>query len=88
MQLVFDVDALNAPISKMQDMTFLLQDIHEEYFEKYDSSDAESRTAVAWEYDRYAAFFRMVMVCFDDVMCMLDTIKAEAKARKKLSSHK
>lgn len=60
-------DNIDFAQEKIKDAKYLMQEIFEGYFEKYDSKDCNDRTAIAWEYDRYAAFFRVLIDCIDDV---------------------
>lgn len=68
-------DNIGLAHEKIKDARYLMQEILEEYFEKYDSSDCNDRTAIAWEYDRYAAFFRALMDCIDGVTKFISVAK-------------
>ena len=54
-------DNIGLAHEKIKDARYLMQEILEEYFEKYDSSDCDDRTAIAQEYNKYAALFRVLM---------------------------
>ena len=58
-------DNISLAHEKIKDARYLMQEILKEYFEKYDSDDCKDRISIAWEYDRYSAFFRILMDCID-----------------------
>lgn len=70
-----NIENTNIVMEKMDNMALMLQKIHEDYFEKYDANNSDDRIAIAYEYQRYAVFFRILMICFDDVMAVLNKTK-------------
>jgi hypothetical protein len=56
---------------KLKDVCYLMQEIREDYFEAYDNNKSQDRESIAWEYDRYAALYRILDGCIYDVALKL-----------------
>lgn len=72
LQIIDEIGLLSA---KMEDVRYLMQEIKEEYFEKFDSNKETGREGIAWEYDRYAAFYRFVEEAIFSVSERLSELK-------------
>lgn len=73
------IDATDLAIEKLEDARYLIQEINEEFFDKFDPDDDKDRLNITWEYPRYAAFFRILMLSVDDIY---ETLK-NAELKKK-----
>lgn len=60
-------DNIGLMSEKMEDISYLAQDIREEYFEKYDRDSQQDKEAIVWEYNRYASLYRILDNCIFEV---------------------
>lgn len=55
-ELVNSLDEVSIALEKAQ---YIMQEISEDYFEKYDPNDKEGKFAIVYEFRRMRAFFRL-----------------------------
>lgn len=59
MDLSIDIiDTIDEIDGNLQDLKYLIQEIGENFFEKYDRHSDEK--SIAWEYNRYRSLFRLL----------------------------
>lgn len=73
------IDALVLVTEKLEDVRYLMQEINEEFFDKFDPDDDKDRLDIAWDYPRYAAFFRILMLSVDDIYEVLKNAELKKK---------
>lgn len=73
------IDALALVTEKLEDARYLMQEINEEFFDKFDPDDDEDKFDITWEYPRYAAFFRILMLSVDDICELLKNAELKKK---------
>lgn len=52
---------------KMGDINYLMQEIREEYFERFDGHKKKDEWRIACEHNRYAALFRILDICIYEI---------------------
>ena len=72
------IDATDLAIEKLEDARYLMQEIQEEYFDKFDPDDKDGLNIV-WDCPRYAAFFRILMLSIDDIYETLKNTELKKK---------
>lgn len=72
------IDALALVTEKLEDARYLMQDIKEEFFDKFNPDD-EDRLNIAWDYPRYAALFRILEISVDDIYEVLKNAELKKK---------
>lgn len=72
------IDALALVTEKLEDARYLMQEIQEEYFDKFDPDDKDGLN-IAWDCPRYAAFFRILMLSVDDIYEVLKNAELKKK---------
>ena len=73
------IAALALVTEKLEDARYLIQEINEEFFDKFDPDDDKDRLNITWEYPRYAAFFRILMLSVDDIYEVLKNAELKKK---------
>lgn len=69
-------DNLGLATDKIADIRYLIQEIREEYFEKYDRNNLKNRLSIAWEYERYGAFFNILIDSLESVFEMIEEVES------------
>ena len=54
----------------------IMQDLTEEYFNKYDSHSEDGRTSIAWEYERYTLKSEIVSEYLYKIRAILDSLSS------------
>lgn len=67
-------DNLGLATDKIDDIRYLIQEIREEYFEKYDRNNADDRICISWEYSRYKAFFNILANSLENIFDIIQEI--------------
>ena len=65
-------DNLGIVTDKIDDIRYLIQEIREEYFEKYDRNNADDRIFISWEYSRYKAFFNILINSLENIFEIIE----------------
>lgn len=52
---------------KLEDIGYLMQEIREKYFDKYDRKREKDALGIVWDYDRYASLCRILSNCIYEV---------------------
>lgn len=65
-------DNLGIVTDKIDDIRCLIQEIREEYFEKYDRNNADDRICISWEYSRYKAFFNILINSLENIFEIIE----------------
>lgn len=73
------IDALALVTEKLEDARYLMQDIKEDFFDKFDPDDDKDRLDIAWDYPRYAALFRILEISVDDIYEVLKNAELKKK---------
>lgn len=73
------IDALALVTEKLEDARYLMQEIQEEYFDAFDGHKKEDEWCIACEHNRYAAFFRILMLSVDDIYEVLKNAELKKK---------
>ena len=69
-------DNLGLATEKIAAIRYLIQEIREEYFEKYARNNPKDRLSIAWEYKCYGAFFNILIDSLESVFEMIEEVES------------
>lgn len=67
-------DNIGLATEKLNDIGFLMQEIQDEYFGRFDNKNEDDKFGIVWDYNRYASLYRILYNCVDEVTSMLKNI--------------